>query len=91
MKKTEQFEERMARLAAATKDLEPSPEFAARAARRIEDQQQQLIGWRSLWALGRKALLVAAIGAAVAVFLAYWADRQLEEEFISAAIAEGSI
>jgi anti-sigma-K factor RskA len=91
MKKTEQFEERMTRLAAATKDLEPSPEFAARLQQSIKARERQLIGWYTLWAFGRRALLVAAMAAAVAVFLAYWADRQLEEDFILAAIAEGSI
>ncbi len=91
MKKTEDFEERMARLGAATKELEPSPEFAARLEQEIEARERQLMGWRSLWVFGRRAMLIAALGAAVAMFLAYWADRQLEEEFVSAAIAEGSI
>jgi hypothetical protein len=62
----------LARAKAATAELEPPPDFADRVLGATKARRKS--GWTQLDALGRRAVTVAALAAAAAMALAWYAE-----------------
>lgn len=78
MNHRDDIDERLARLAEATRDIAPRPDFTARVMRAIEAEREPVfVGL--LARAGRRFVPVAAIAAAVAVMWAAETDDSFDE------------
>jgi hypothetical protein len=74
----EDFDARLARLARATEGVRPRPDFGARVMQAIEREPE--LGWlQDLLRSARRAIPVAAVVAAVAVFWAIRSESSFDE------------
>jgi hypothetical protein len=84
----EDIDQRLARLAGATRALRPSAGFSARVRQTI-DAEAVLGFWENAWFSSRRLLPVAAIAAALAVGWAVQVDRSVDDELATSYASVG--